>query len=153
MQGTGEMCQYLTTDGVTLPNGTVTYNGEWLDAIGKMSNYKPARLGPNCAVVENGECVSKMSWTMGSQDWKLWEGCALACPKGFEYSLWMLLPGQETFICLDRGGKIVTTNSITYPGRAAHWLDLLLEVDDVPPVPYGTEIPVRFMFGTFVPLE
>lgn len=78
--------------------------------------------------------------------WEDWEGCAVACPEGYMYSLWQL-PGGEPFICLDTGGKIVTTTS---DGKPVHWLDLLLEITDSPPVLYGTEIPVRFKFGQLV---
>jgi hypothetical protein len=84
---------------------------------------------------------------MSSEEaWEDWENCAVACPKGYEFSLWQL-PGGEIFICLDRGGKVITTGSSTYPGKPAHWLDLLLDINNRPPVPYGTELPVRFKFG------
>ena len=116
-----------------------------------MSNYKPNLppladgSTPNCA---DYNYVTQYcdSATNSGEKWELWENCSLACPKGYEYSLWQL-SGGEIFICLDRGGKIIVTNSSVYPGKPAYWLDLLLDINSSPPVPYGAEIPVRFKFG------
>ena len=129
----------------------MTFTEGWIDAVGKMSHYKPnlppnpEGLTPNCAEY-NFETMYCDSATRSKEPWELWENCSLACPKGYMYSLWKL-PGGETFICLDTGGKIIVTNSSEYLGKPAYWLDLLLDMDSHPPVPYGAEIPVRFKFG------
>lgn len=135
----------------------VTFKDETFNAVGIMSHYKPNLPPkpngdhPNCEVYnfETRYCDSAMRT---GEAWEDWERCSLACPEPYLYSLWTL-PGGEIFICLDTGEKVITKNSSVYLGQTAHWLDLLLKIEDTPPVPYGTEIPVSFKFGEFVPFE
>jgi hypothetical protein len=65
--------------------------------------------------------------------WEEWVGRAAACPAELPFGTTVELPGGETFTCLDRGGKVVTT------AAGELWIDLLLESA---PVPYGTVMPV-----------
>jgi len=141
----GKYCPYLNEESATTSKGIVYFKQDWFDAVGKMSHYKPNEGPPNCANWNpvTRYCDSPMS---SGERWEDWENCAVACPAGYEYSLWKL-PGGELFICLDRGGKIITTGSVEYPGKPAHWLDLLLDINNRPPVNYGVEIPVSFKFG------
>jgi hypothetical protein len=121
----------------------VSFRDEDFIVTGKMSRYWPPLGGPNCSKF-NYTTNTCESMTSSGEDWKLWEGCSTACPAGYEWTLWEL-PGGELFLCIDRGGKIVTT------GTGAQWLDLLLK--DGPPVPYGTEIPVKLRFPHGPPAE
>lgn len=141
------MCRYLTEWDASLTDGHVVFGNEWFETLGKISHYSPNEGGPNCANYNyvTKQCESNMA---SGEDWRLWEGCAVAVPRGYMYSLWQL-EGGEIFIGLDYGGKIKTISSVVHPGKTAHWLDLLLREQDRPPVVYGTEIPVRFKFGTF----
>lgn len=106
----------------------ITAPGETRTA--KMSHYWPPLGGVNCATFVNGECVSNMA---SGLPWWAWVGRAAACPEELPFWTTVTLPGGETFVCLDRGGKIVTT------AAGELWIDLLVKSA---PVPYGTTMPV-----------
>lgn len=106
----------------------VTAPGEQRQA--KISHYWPPLGGVNCAVFRNGQCVSNMA---SGLPWDVWVGRAAACPVELPFWSTVTLPGGETFVCLDRGGKVVTT------AAGELWIDLLVESA---PVPYGTTMPV-----------
>ena len=95
-----------------------------------MSHYTPWTGGTNCSNFVNGQCISRMA---SGQRWQDWVGRATACPKEFPFWTVFTLPGGEKFVCLDRGGKIVTLSDESI------WLDLLVEQA---PVPYNTVIDV-----------
>jgi len=69
--------------------------------------------------------------------WEDWYGRAAACPKELPFWTNIVLPGGESFYCLDRGGRIVTSADGTM------WIDLL--VRDAP-VPFGTVIEVTVVY-------
>ena len=95
-----------------------------------MSHYTPWTGGTNCSNFVNGQCISRMA---SGQKWQDWVGRATACPKEFPFWTVFTLPGGEKFVCLDRGGRIVTLQD------GSIWLDLLVEQA---PVPYNTVIDV-----------
>lgn len=103
---------------------------EGVQRMGKISHYWPPLGGVNCAQFVGGKCVSKMA---SGLPWEEWVGRAAACPVELPFGTTIELPGGETFYCLDRGGKVVTT------AAGELWIDLLLESA---PVPYGTVMPV-----------
>ncbi|MDA0991522.1 MAG: hypothetical protein O3A51_12320 [Verrucomicrobia bacterium] len=70
--------------------------------------------------------------------WERWIGRAAACPSEVPFWTTVVLPGGEEFVCLDRGGKIVTEAGTEYL-----WIDLL--VFD-PPVPYGTVVTIQLIY-------
>jgi hypothetical protein len=154
-EASGPYCAYLTTASALLSTqDTIIFGDEWFDTTGVMSHYKPNLppkpdgSHPNCEKYnwETRHCDSE---TRSGEPWELWENCSLACPEGYMYTLWQL-EGGEIFLCLDTGTKVVSRTSVTKPGTTAHWLDLLLDIQSNPPVVYGTELPVRFKFGTLV---
>jgi hypothetical protein len=98
--------------------------------VAKISHYWPPLGGVNCAVFTGGKCISKMA---SGLPWEQWVGRAAACPAELPFGTAVELPGGETFYCLDRGGKVVTT------AAGELWIDLLVETA---PVPYGTVMPV-----------
>jgi hypothetical protein len=98
--------------------------------MAKISHYWPPLGGPNCAVFRNGQCISNMA---SGLPWHTWVGRAAACPAELPFWTVITLPGGESFVCLDRGGKIVTTDA------GEIWIDLLVERA---PVPFGTLMPV-----------
>jgi hypothetical protein len=98
--------------------------------LAKMSHYWPPLGGVNCAQFVGGKCVSRMA---SGLPWEEWVGRAAACPAELPFGTEVELPGGETFTCLDRGGKVVTT------AAGELWIDLLVERA---PVPYGTVMPV-----------
>ena len=106
----------------------LTAPGEQRTAL--ISHYWPPLGGVNCATFVNGECVSNMA---SGLPWWAWVGRAAACPAELPFWTTITLPGGETFVCLDRGGKIVTT------AAGELWIDLLVESA---PVPYGAAMPV-----------
>ena len=69
--------------------------------------------------------------------WQDWIGRAAACPREWPFWTEIVLPGGETFYCLDRGGKI------TYRPDGIPFVDLLVKV---PPVPFGTVVDVQVIF-------
>jgi len=69
--------------------------------------------------------------------WEDWIGRATACPREIPFWTTVILPGGERFICLDRGGKIVTMPDSTI------WLDLLVREA---PVPYGSTVEVTLVY-------
>lgn len=101
--------------------------------MAKLSHYWPPLGGPNCATFVNGQCISKMA---SGLPWQDWIGRAAACPSELPFWTTITLPGGEQFLCLDRGGKIVTTPA------GELWIDLLVAS---PPVPYGTTLPVTVL--------
>jgi len=58
------------------------------------------------------------------QFWADWIGRAAACPAEYPFFTEIIISGHS-WLCLDRGGAIVTTNGIA-------WIDLL-----TPIMPYG----------------
>lgn len=103
---------------------------EGVQRMAKISHYWPPLGGVNCAQFVGGKCVSRMA---SGLPWEEWIGRAAACPAELPFGTTVELPGGETFLCLDRGGKVVTT------AAGELWIDLLVES---PPVPYGTVMPV-----------
>ena len=81
----------------------------------KISWYWPPLLGPNCAVVKNGQCVSRMA---SGQPWQNWIGRAVACPAEFPFGTEFIIDGKR-WVCMDRGGAITRINKNTI------WLDML----------------------------
>lgn len=106
----------------------LTAPGEQRTAL--ISHYWPPLGGVNCATFKDGQCVSNMA---SGLPWWAWVGRAAACPAELPFWTTVTLPGGETFVCLDRGGKVVTT------AAGEIWIDLLVERA---PVPYGTAVPV-----------
>lgn len=104
--------------------------GEAVQRVAKISHYWPPLGGVNCAQFINGQCISRMA---SGLPWEEWVGRAAACPPELPFGTAVELPGGETFYCLDRGGKVVTT------AAGELWIDLLVERA---PVPYGTVMPV-----------
>ncbi len=98
--------------------------------VAKISHYWPPLGGVNCAQFVGGRCISRMA---SGLPWEEWIGRAAACPVELPFGTEVELPGGETFTCLDRGGKVVTT------AAGELWIDLLVERA---PVPYGTVMPV-----------
>ncbi len=98
--------------------------------MAKISHYWPPLGGVNCAQFVGGRCISRMA---SGLPWEEWIGRAAACPVELPFGTTVELPGGETFQCLDRGGKVVTT------AAGELWIDLLVESA---PVPYGTVMPV-----------
>jgi hypothetical protein len=90
--------------------------------------------GPNCARFYRGECLSS---TASGAPWQDWVGRGAACVPEWPFGTVVVLPGGERFVCVDRGGKIVTG------GDGLPWIDLLVEVA---PVPFGADLPVRVIF-------
>lgn len=99
-----------------------------------MSHYTPWTGGPNCSRFVNGECISRMA---SGERWQDWVGIAAACPVEIPFWSIVILPGGEKFVCLDRGGKIVTMED------SSIWLDLLVANA---PVPFGTVLDVTVYF-------
>lgn len=95
----------------------------------KISWYWPPLLGPNCAVVRNGECVSRMA---SGQPWQNWAGKAVACPPEFPFGTIFIIDGRH-WVCLDRGGAITRINENTI------WLDMLTSK---PVYKFGTVVDV-----------
>jgi hypothetical protein len=95
----------------------------------KISWYWPPLLGPNCAVVKNGQCVSRMA---SGQPWQKWVGRAVACPSEFPFGTEFLINGKR-WVCLDRGGAIKRVNNNTI------WLDMLTSK---PQYKFGTVVDV-----------
>lgn len=95
----------------------------------KVSWYWPPLLGPNCAVVRNGECISRMA---SGQPWQNWIGKAVACPAEFPFGTIFIIDGRH-WICLDRGGAITRINENTI------WLDML---SNKPVYKFGTIVDV-----------
>ena len=104
--------------------------GTGVQRIARMSHYWPPLGGVNCAQFVGGKCVSRMA---SGLPWEEWIGRAAACPVELPFGTVIELPGGETFYCLDRGGKVVTT------AAGELWIDLLVERA---PVPYGAVMPV-----------
>jgi hypothetical protein len=97
-----------------------------------MSWYNPALLGVNCAVVKNGECVSRMANGERWQDWINKGVCA--CPKKYPFGTVFKFPSLGmSCVCKDRGGKIVVEDGVV-------WIDILTTR---PVIPFGTIIDAR----------
>jgi hypothetical protein len=101
----------------------------------RLSHYKPWLGGVNCARFMAGQCVSRMA---SGERWQNWINRAAACPREWPFGTLLILPGDEVFVCLDRGGKIVIG-----PDGVA-WVDLLLA--SAPPVPFGTVVEATVIF-------
>lgn len=102
----------------------------------RLSHYKPWLGGVNCSRFVAGQCVSRMA---SGEPWQDWLNRGAACPIEWAFGTVIVLqPGGETFVCLDRGGAIVTG------ADGIAWVDLLLAGQ--PPMPYGaiTEATVYF---------
>ena len=82
----------------------------------KISHYNPALGGVNCSNFVNGKCVSRMA---SGASWEKWMNKACACPKEYPFGTKFILPDGSKWVCMDRGGKIVTEADGTI------WLDLL----------------------------
>ena len=92
----------------------------------KISHYWPAWGGPNCARFVGGECLSRMA---SGKKWQDFIDRAAACPSEYPFGTRFTLPDGSEWVCLDRGGAIVTDH------RGVIWLDLLTKKS---PWPYGT---------------
>jgi hypothetical protein len=128
---------------------TVAYSttGDGNVVIAKISHYYPPLLGPNCSVVVNGICVSKMS---SGQPWQNWLDKAVACPSEYAFGTIFVIDGKA-WICMDRGGAIVSQNTVVNGTfQKVIWLDLLTEHTSHP---YGQEVPVKvYASGQNIPL-
>lgn len=98
----------------------------------KISWFWPPLLGPNCAVVRNGECVSRMA---SGQPWQNWVGKAVACPSEYPFGTIFVIEGRN-WVCLDRGGAITRINNNTI------WLDML---SNKPLYKFGTVLDVTII--------
>lgn len=81
----------------------------------KVSHYYPGWGGPNCAIWQNGQCVSRMA---SGRKWQKYVDRACACPVEFPFGTVFVIAGRE-WTCWDRGGAIVRVNKHTV------WVDLL----------------------------
>ena len=100
----------------------------------KYSYYHPALGGTNCAVFENGTCVSRMA---SGYAWQPYVGIAAACPPEWAFGTTIELDGK-TWICMDRGGKIkFDADGLTYVDflaiRGAYRHGTLVEITVTPP--------------------
>ena len=95
----------------------------------KISWYWPPLLGPNCAVVRNDKCISRMA---SGQPWQNWVGRAVACPKEYPFGTVFIIDGKR-WVCLDRGEAVTRVNHNTI------WLDMLIRK---PVYKYGTIVDV-----------
>ena len=98
-----------------LINETNLIPGDPSNTKAKLSWYWPPLLGPNCAVSNNGECVSRMA---SGRSWQKWVDQAVACPEEYPFGTEFVIDGKE-WICLDRGGAITRINDNLI------WLDML----------------------------
>ena len=95
-----------------------------------ISHYDPRLGGTNCFNFVDGWCVSPMA---SGKRWEDYFGVALACPAEYPFGTVFVI-GDKEWICLDRGGAILTNPDGTI------WLDMLL---DVPEYNYGSLVEVQ----------
>jgi len=100
----------------------------------RLAHYWPPLGGLNCFRFVAGQCLSP---TASDESWQAWVGRGAACVPEWPFGTVIYLPGGERFECVDRGGQIKTG------ADGLPWVDLLVAV---PPVPFGTVLPVRVTF-------
>jgi hypothetical protein len=100
----------------------------------RLSHYWPPLGGVNCFRFVAGACLSP---TASGEPWQAWVDRGAACPREWPFWTRLTLPGGEEFVCVDRGGKIVTG------ADGVAWVDLLVKVA---PVPFGTVVEARVVW-------
>ncbi len=98
----------------------------------RYSYYWPPLGGTNCAVYTEEWCRSRMA---SGKKWEHWIGRAVACPSEYPFGTIFIVDDQE-WVCLDRGGKIVTSGGIP-------WIDFLTLV---PRHSYGEVLEVEIIY-------
>ena len=117
----------LPSEQVEAPNPSIERAG-YVETV-RVSYYQPWLGGPNCSRFVGGQCISRMA---SGLPWQDYVGRAVACPPEWNFGTLVILPGGETFECLDRGGKIKYD-------RGYAWIDLLVTEA---PVAFGTLLEV-----------
>lgn len=98
----------------------------------RYSHYWPPLCGPNCGRCVDDVCVSKMA---SGLPWEDWTNRAVACPPEWPFNTRVTL-GDKTWVCLDRGGKIITHDGLS-------WVDFM---EKEPRYDHGTRVEARVLF-------